>query len=481
MDISVAIIAFPLLVMLGMRGKFFFKRFYNEFQGEKYKEFVKKYSIVGAGLYAVFIIMILVDKIFKLYMLVGPAFAVMFFGGVAYFVVSLVLTKKQFIDGQMSISFVDLIKNRIKNETLGLVMEEERCPEETIPEETIPEETIPEETIQEEETQNDNLCDLETLACKIEKDAMVDVMEEISVKEEVTESDNKEKGNKEDDKKEKNTKKLLVVLIIIIALLVLLIGGFVCWMIFGKANSNQGGNTTSQSTSSDYDSETHETGKNTETQSAEIDIDDYVGYWLMEDYYQKELTIHSGYGNELYFSLWYYPGEIISYVQAELQGNVATFSLAMEGGAIKGTLTFVDSAIILNITDSGRYGMPVETMEYTVCRMSSVTDWDVIPGTTEDDYFQEGDLDVTNDFVLPYSSDMLLTYEDLYHLTEEELRLARNEIYARHGRKFNNQELQDYFNSKDWYFGYIESEDFSEDLLSDIERQNVDFIMSFEP
>jgi hypothetical protein len=155
----------------------------------------------------------------------------------------------------------------------------------------------------------------------------------------------------------------------------------------------------------------------------------------------------------------------------------------MDGGAIKGTLTFVDKAIIVNITDSGRMGMPVEIMEFTEYSMSSVQDWDVIPGTTEDNFddFQEGDAGDTYEYILPYSSEILLTYEDLYLLTDEELRLARNEIYARHGRKFNNPELQAYFDEKEWYYGYIESEDFSEELLSDIERQNVDFIMSYEP
>ena len=39
--------------------------------------------------------------------------------------------------------------------------------------------------------------------------------------------------------------------------------------------------------------------------------------------------------------------------------------------------------------------------------------------------------------------------------------IARNEIYARHGRKFNDSELQAYFNSKSWYKGTVNPEDFS--------------------
>ena len=62
-----------------------------------------------------------------------------------------------------------------------------------------------------------------------------------------------------------------------------------------------------------------------------------------------------------------------------------------------------------------------------------------------------------------------------------QLRIARNEIYARHGRLFVDQELQDYFDSKDWYFGYIEPEDFVEtEELSKLERRNALFIRKFE-
>lgn len=54
-------------------------------------------------------------------------------------------------------------------------------------------------------------------------------------------------------------------------------------------------------------------------------------------------------------------------------------------------------------------------------------------------------------YVLPNSSSKVLTDSDVAHLTKSELILARNEIYARHGRTFKKQELQDYFNSKSWY------------------------------
>ena len=88
---------------------------------------------------------------------------------------------------------------------------------------------------------------------------------------------------------------------------------------------------------------------------------------------------------------------------------------------------------------------------------------------------------VTPEYILPFSSDILLTEEDIAFLSEDELRIARNEIYARHGRIFKDEDMQAYFDAQPWYFGYIQPEDFSESMLSDIERANVELIQTYEP
>ena len=55
------------------------------------------------------------------------------------------------------------------------------------------------------------------------------------------------------------------------------------------------------------------------------------------------------------------------------------------------------------------------------------------------------------DYIIYDSSYRLLTEKDMYGLTQEECRLARNEIYARHGRMFKDTNLQKYFDSCYWY------------------------------
>ena len=66
------------------------------------------------------------------------------------------------------------------------------------------------------------------------------------------------------------------------------------------------------------------------------------------------------------------------------------------------------------------------------------------------------------------------------NLTQEDLRIARNEIYAREGRLFDDQSLQVYFDSQAWYNGYIAPKDFKDSYLSPIEKKNVDFIKKYE-
>ena len=83
-----------------------------------------------------------------------------------------------------------------------------------------------------------------------------------------------------------------------------------------------------------------------------------------------------------------------------------------------------------------------------------------------------------NDYILPDSDSRAYTYDELSGLTKDELRLAINEIYARHGRIFDAADLQNYFNSKSWYNGTVSADDFSEDVFNTYEKSNVDLLSS---
>ncbi len=80
-------------------------------------------------------------------------------------------------------------------------------------------------------------------------------------------------------------------------------------------------------------------------------------------------------------------------------------------------------------------------------------------------------------FILPFSNSRSITEEDLAGLTEWQLKVARNEIYARHGRAFVHQDLSCYFDKLPWY--EIDPE-YSENKLSSLEISNAVFILNYE-
>lgn len=83
-------------------------------------------------------------------------------------------------------------------------------------------------------------------------------------------------------------------------------------------------------------------------------------------------------------------------------------------------------------------------------------------------------------YILPDSGSRYLDKSEIQHLSKEELRLARNEVYARHGRRFDDVSLQEYFNSKAWYSGTIAPSDFTESMLNEYEIQNTRMISDYE-
>ena len=99
-----------------------------------------------------------------------------------------------------------------------------------------------------------------------------------------------------------------------------------------------------------------------------------------------------------------------------------------------------------------------------------------ITGATTTDSFQSS----SDDYVFPQSSYDYLNSSDFAGKSKEELRRGRNEIYARHGRRFNDKGLQWYFDSKPWYHGTIAPGDFRESVLNDWEKENIARIQQAE-
>lgn len=84
------------------------------------------------------------------------------------------------------------------------------------------------------------------------------------------------------------------------------------------------------------------------------------------------------------------------------------------------------------------------------------------------------------DYILPGSSNYYLTESEIADMSLQVLCYARNEIYARHGRKFDSYELQNYFNQQSWYYGCVEPWAFQNSVLNQYETANVELLKNRE-
>lgn len=73
--------------------------------------------------------------------------------------------------------------------------------------------------------------------------------------------------------------------------------------------------------------------------------------------------------------------------------------------------------------------------------------------------------------------DSRLTDKDLQSLDKAQLRLMRNAVYARHGRMFKSMDLQSLWECYAWY---RPNPDYSDDLLTETDRANIELIREFE-
>lgn len=146
-------------------------------------------------------------------------------------------------------------------------------------------------------------------------------------------------------------------------------------------------------------------------------------------------------------------------------------------------------SVIGTITDNGTYKIIEESKEIsenavtTWGKLESEIGWinldDAINGDNEDLENNSSEI-ATGTYILPESSTRLLTDRDLEGLDSTQLMLARNEIFARHGRIFNDSTIRAYFESQPWYQGTVLPEDFLESCLSEVEKANIETIMSHE-
>ena len=100
-----------------------------------------------------------------------------------------------------------------------------------------------------------------------------------------------------------------------------------------------------------------------------------------------------------------------------------------------------------------------------------------------DDYSYNDEDDYSStDYILLNSDERYIDKSELSSLGQWQLRLARNEIYARYGYSFEDEELRRYFLNKSWYEedSSINKDTWSDDCLNEYEKANRNLIVSYE-
>jgi hypothetical protein len=100
----------------------------------------------------------------------------------------------------------------------------------------------------------------------------------------------------------------------------------------------------------------------------------------------------------------------------------------------------------------------------------------ILPSTSNMAAIAPSSARARSDFLLADSDTRRLTSNDLKGLSKDDLRIARNEIFARRGRYFSSPDLTSRFSKFSWYQPHT-----WDPQLNDIEKANVAFIESFEP
>ncbi|MEF2640776.1 MAG: YARHG domain-containing protein [Lachnospiraceae bacterium] len=97
------------------------------------------------------------------------------------------------------------------------------------------------------------------------------------------------------------------------------------------------------------------------------------------------------------------------------------------------------------------------------------------------DFFEhvKGHTDINNyDQLFRHTADRYFTAEDFADCSEDILKLAKNEIYARHGRMFLDREIYEYFLTRMWYEPTYAPEEFDESCLNEYEKANIELLVS---
>ncbi len=155
---------------------------------------------------------------------------------------------------------------------------------------------------------------------------------------------------------------------------------------------------------------------------------------------------------------------------AKVSGNAAKLSFTDSwGNKVSGNMTFDQGKLYLKLktTQTAEGAGMAPAVDEVLTREQNTA---AAPTLAEEQDISD------RDYIFPDSDSRYLTDEDLAGYSSDQLELAKNEIYARHGRKFVTPRIADYFNSKSWYKGTEDPETFDNNqgyIFNEYENANI--------
>ena len=135
-------------------------------------------------------------------------------------------------------------------------------------------------------------------------------------------------------------------------------------------------------------------------------------------------------------------------------------------------------AVALAVIVSGSLAVPAaaDTGDVTTLAKNKIK----FGGNSENDDWEFNRQADDNQYLLPDADTYFITEQNISWMSDDQLILARNEFFARRGRKFSTKWIQEYFNKQKWYHGKIEEKLFNGNLFNAYETANVNFIAAYE-
>lgn len=207
-----------------------------------------------------------------------------------------------------------------------------------------------------------------------------------------------------------------------------------------------------------------------ETENIIVDID-YVGaYELSKDLSNQNnnkdvSSVLGSDGAKMYNYMFIKEDGSFRMLLGALTNRKSSYSIIGNKGSLKGSK---DSY-------AGNWEIPVEVKEIK---------GKTVAVTTVDNYqfYWEKVSDSTKEaqYLIPNVNKRYVSEVELAPLSAKECMFARNEIAARHGRLFNDSEIQSYFNNCSWYKGTISPSDFQNSVFNNYENKNSEIIINYE-